>query len=200
VGIQRTHQGRNTLEAPIPGAELRLRFFPLTNERPKEMLSVIDRPAIHRVVEVAIVGEGQSGHEDYGWFARLVTRILKNRALTFYGVGKQVPDALHMKDLARAFDAALRFDQAMRGGLFSFGGGGRQHDLTARTRASDEGLTGKQASLAFADWRPGDQKSIFPISYKRSRRSVGHLKSRREEGIRPLTRWYTEEFGAQPPR
>ena len=54
---------------PSPGAELRPRFLSLTNEQPKEMLPIVDRPAIHRVVEVAMGGEGQSGNEDHGWVA-----------------------------------------------------------------------------------------------------------------------------------
>jgi len=42
------------MKAVIPAAGLGARFFPLTKEQPKEMLPVVDRPAIHWVVEEAI--------------------------------------------------------------------------------------------------------------------------------------------------
>ena len=42
------------MKAVIPAAGLGIRFLPLTKEQPKEMLPVVDRPAIHWVVEEAI--------------------------------------------------------------------------------------------------------------------------------------------------
>ena len=48
------------MKAVIPAAGLGTRFLPLTKEQPKEMLPVVDRPAIHWVVEEAIA----SGADD----------------------------------------------------------------------------------------------------------------------------------------
>src|SRR5437867_12152051 len=42
------------MKAVIPAAGLGSRFLPLTKEQPKEMLPVVDRPAIHWVVEEAV--------------------------------------------------------------------------------------------------------------------------------------------------
>jgi UTP--glucose-1-phosphate uridylyltransferase len=42
------------VKAVIPAAGLGVRFLPLTKEQPKEMLPVVDRPAIHWVVQEAI--------------------------------------------------------------------------------------------------------------------------------------------------
>lgn len=42
------------MKAVIPAAGLGGRFLPLTKERPKEMLPVVDRPAIHWVVGEAV--------------------------------------------------------------------------------------------------------------------------------------------------
>ena len=42
------------MKAVIPAAGLGTRFLPATKEQPKEMLPVVDRPAIHWVVEEAI--------------------------------------------------------------------------------------------------------------------------------------------------
>lgn len=41
------------MKAVIPAAGLGTRFLPLTKEQPKEVLPVVDRPAIHWVVEDA---------------------------------------------------------------------------------------------------------------------------------------------------
>jgi len=43
------------VKAVIPAAGLGVRFLPLTKEQPKEMLPVVDRPAIHWVIEEAVL-------------------------------------------------------------------------------------------------------------------------------------------------
>ena len=63
------------MKAVIPAAGLGTRFLPLTKEQPKEMLPVVDRPAIHWVVEEALLsgaadilivtGRGKRAIEDY---------------------------------------------------------------------------------------------------------------------------------------
>jgi len=47
-------QGRRTTKAVIPAAGLGTRFLPATKATPKEMLPVVDRPAIQYVVEEAV--------------------------------------------------------------------------------------------------------------------------------------------------
>jgi len=42
---------------PRPPAGLGPRFLPLTQERPEEMLPVVDRPEIHGVVEEAMASD-----------------------------------------------------------------------------------------------------------------------------------------------
>lgn len=42
------------MKAVIPAAGLGTRFLPVTKEQPKEMLPVVDRPAIDCVVEEAV--------------------------------------------------------------------------------------------------------------------------------------------------
>lgn len=63
------------MKAVIPAAGLGLRFLPLTKSQPKEMLPVVDKPAIHYVVEEAVAsgiedilivtGRGKRAIEDY---------------------------------------------------------------------------------------------------------------------------------------
>ena len=62
-------------KAVIPAAGLGIRFLPITKSMPKEMLPLIDKPAIHYVVEEAInsgiddiliiTGRGKRAIEDY---------------------------------------------------------------------------------------------------------------------------------------
>ena len=50
----------NIKKAVIPAAGLGTRFLPATKAQPKEMLPIIDKPAIQYIVEEAV----QSGIED----------------------------------------------------------------------------------------------------------------------------------------
>src|SRR6476619_3150512 len=56
-------------KAVIPAAGLGTRFLPATKAQPKEMLPVVDRPAIQYVVEEAvragITGRGKRSLEDH---------------------------------------------------------------------------------------------------------------------------------------
>ena len=43
----------DSMKAVIPAAGLGTRFLPATNEQPKEMRPVVDRPAIHWILRLA---------------------------------------------------------------------------------------------------------------------------------------------------
>src|SRR5436305_8506481 len=68
-------QGRRVLKAVIPAAGLGTRFLPATKATPKEMLPVVDKPAIQYVVEEAtraglrnilmITGRNKTALEDH---------------------------------------------------------------------------------------------------------------------------------------
>ena len=77
------------MKAVIPAAGLGTRFLPLTKEQPKEMLPVVDRPAIHWVVEEAvrsgatdiliITGREKRAIEDYFDSSYKLAQYLKRR-------------------------------------------------------------------------------------------------------------------------
>ena len=81
------------MKAVIPAAGLGSRFLPLTKEQPKEMLPVVDRPAIHWVVEEAIA----SGVTDI-----LIVTGREKRAIEDYF------------DASPKWDAVIREDSAGR--------------------------------------------------------------------------------------
>jgi len=76
------------MKAVIPAAGLGTRFLPLTKEQPKEMLPVVDRPAIHWVVEEAVA----AGATDI-----LIVTGREKRAIEDY------------------FDSSLRWDHYLKG-------------------------------------------------------------------------------------
>ncbi len=76
------------VKAVIPAAGLGARFLPLTKEQPKEMLPVVDRPAIHWVAEEAVA----SGVTDI-----LIITGREKRAIEDY------------------FDSSLRWDLYLKG-------------------------------------------------------------------------------------
>ena len=143
-----------------------------------------------------IYGEGQSGNEDQGWVAHFVISILKGRPLTIYGDGKQVRDVLHVQDLARAFEAALRSESAMKGGLFNIGGGARNTTSLLELVHLMKRLTSKETALDFAEWRPGDQK-VYISDILQAKETFGwEPEISPEEGVRRLVQWYANEFEA----
>ena len=77
------------MKAVIPAAGLGTRFLPITKSSPKEMLPIIDRPAIHYVVEeaskagirdiVIVTGRGKEMLEEYFDIAYELEKVLEER-------------------------------------------------------------------------------------------------------------------------
>ena len=55
-----------------------------------------------------IYGPRQFGVEDQGWVAWFAIASMLGRDITIFGDGKQVRDVLHVDDLLRAYEAAIR--------------------------------------------------------------------------------------------
>ena len=57
-------------------------------------------------------------------------------------------------------------------------------------------LTGRQAALDFAEWRPGDQK-VYISDILQAKETFGwEPEISPEEGVGRLVQWYTGEFEA----
>lgn len=141
-----------------------------------------------------IYGEGQSGNEDQGWVAHFALSILRGQPLTIYGDGKQVRDVLHVADLVRAYEAALGSENALRGEVFNLGGGvGNTLSLRELVSMMEE-LTEKEASLTYADWRPGDQK-VYISDLSKAEAVLGWRPAiAPKEGMERLLDWYRARF------
>lgn len=105
-----------------------------------------------------IYGQRQFGVEDQGWVAWFVIASLLGRDITIYGDGKQVRDVLHVDDLVRAYEAAIRAPDKISGEPFNIGGGpGQIISLIDLVEALETRL-GRKIPLRWDDWRPGDQQ------------------------------------------
>jgi CDP-paratose 2-epimerase len=106
-----------------------------------------------------IYGPRQFGAEDQGWVAWFVIAAILGRVVTIFGDGKQVRDVLHVDDLLRAYEAAIRAPTKVTQQAFNIGGGPANalslHELIEMLEAR----LGRKIGLRRGDWRPGDQQA-----------------------------------------
>ena len=124
-----------------------------------------------------IYGPRQFGVEDQGWVAWFVIASMLGRDITIFGDGKQVRDVLHVDDLLRAYEAAIRAPDKVAGQAFNVGGGPRPHPLVARTDWDARGAARPQDSVALG--RAGVRaisRSTSATSASCSKRSIGSRK------------------------
>ena len=105
-----------------------------------------------------VYGPRQFGVEDQGWVAWFVIASMLGRDITIYGDGKQVRDVLHVDDLVRAYEAAVRAPQKVAAEAFNVGGGpGQPLSLLDLIEMLEHRLQ-RRIPLGWDDWRPGDQQ------------------------------------------
>jgi CDP-paratose 2-epimerase len=105
-----------------------------------------------------IYGPRQFGVEDQGWVAWFVIAAELERDITIYGDGRQVRDVLHIDDLLRAYEAAIRAPNAIAGQAFNVGGGPAKLLSLLDLIAILERRLDRKIPLKWEDWRPGDQR------------------------------------------
>jgi CDP-paratose 2-epimerase len=137
-----------------------------------------------------IYGPRQFGTEDQGWVAHFIISVLTGQSITIYGDGKQVRDLLFVDDLVRAFRLAVDRIDRSAGEVFNIGGGpSNSTSVWAEFGQVVAELSGRDISVNFDDWRPGDQPC-----YITDIRKAGELLEWRplidkETGIRRLWQW-----------
>jgi CDP-paratose 2-epimerase len=80
------------------------------------------------------------------------------RDITIFGDGKQVRDVLHVDDLLRAYEAAIRAPEKVAGEAFNIGGGPDQIISLIDLIGVLENRLDRKIPLRWADWRAGDQQ------------------------------------------
>ena len=146
-----------------------------------------------------IYGPRQMGTEDQGWVAHFMIRALNGEPITLYGDGRQVRDILHVDDAVDAYLAAWERIDRVKGRAFNLGGGPANAVSLRQLIAHIEQLTGRRATLAFEDWRAGDQR-YFVADATAAREALGLREPVAwREGVADLAAWLQSETRAAAP-
>ncbi len=140
-----------------------------------------------------IYGPRQMGTEDQGWIAHFLIRALRGEAVSVYGDGCQVRDALDVGDAVEAYLAAWARIGAVGGRAFNLGGGPANAVSLRQVIAFIGELTGRPVEARYAEWRAGDQR-YYVSDTRRAARDLGLARARPwREGVAALARWLLEE-------
>jgi CDP-paratose 2-epimerase len=115
-----------------------------------------------------IYGERQFGIEDQGWVAWFSIAATLGKLITIYGDGCQIRDVLQVKDLAKAYEAALYNQDLANGQAFNIGGGSSNTMSLLELVHYIEDSHGFKIPLLWDDWRPGDQ-TVFVCDTSKAR-------------------------------
>jgi CDP-paratose 2-epimerase len=105
-----------------------------------------------------IYGPRQFGVEDQGWVAWFVIASLLGRPITIFGDGKQVRDVLHVDDLLRAYEAAIRAPDKIASEAFNVGGGPERVLSLIDLIGMLQHHLRRDIPVHYDAWRPGDQQ------------------------------------------
>jgi CDP-paratose 2-epimerase len=136
-----------------------------------------------------IYGPHQHGTEDQGWLAHFMIRAADGQPITIYGDGKQVRDVLFVEDLVDAFLIAEQRLPALAGEAFNIGGGPENTLSLLELLDRIAALNGRRPSLAFGDWRVGDQRWYVSDIRKFHRLTGWAPRIGLTEGVGRLHRW-----------
>ena len=137
-----------------------------------------------------IYGPRQFGIEDQGWMAWLMIAAMMNRPISIYGNGKQVRDMLYVEDLLDAYDAAIERIEVAAGQVFNVGGGPENTiSIWREFGPALEKMLGKEISVAWHDWRPGDQRVYISDIRKAKRELDWEPKVNLQDGMQRLFEW-----------
>jgi CDP-paratose 2-epimerase len=137
-----------------------------------------------------IYGPHQFGIEDQGWIAWFIIALIKNKAITIYGNGKQVRDLLYIDDLISAYDTAFKNAKKLTSRIFNVGGGPKNTiSVWIELKPLLEKLFQRSITARVMPARLGDQ----PIYISDIRKAKDILnwepKITIEEGVGELFRW-----------
>ncbi len=140
-----------------------------------------------------IYGPHQFGVEDQGWVAWFVISSLLDRPITIYGDGHQVRDVLHVEDLARLYDMAIRSPQKVSGHIYNIGGGVKEASSVLGAIGRIEKIIGKKIPYSLSSWRPGDQK-VYISHIDKIKQDLGwEPKISFDKGLKTLVNWAQSE-------
>ena len=119
-----------------------------------------------------IYGPRQFGIEDQGWVAWFTIAAMLDKDITIYGNGMQIRDVLHVDDLVAAYMAAIKNQDSVSGQSFNIGGGAANTLSLLELLEHLRKTLGKDISLNWDDWRPGDQP-VFVCDVSKAEQALG---------------------------
>lgn len=136
-----------------------------------------------------IYGERQFGVEDQGWVAWFAIAAELNKEITIYGDGMQIRDVLSVKDLVKAYLAAIDNIDKAAGQAFNIGGGPENTLSLIELIGLLEKKYQKKIPLHWGEWRPGDQQ-VFVCDIKKAKKLLGWDPAVSvKEGVGQLADW-----------
>jgi CDP-paratose 2-epimerase len=143
-----------------------------------------------------IYGPRQFGVEDQGWVAWFAIASLIGRDITIFGDGRQVRDVLHVEDLVRAYEAAIRAPHKIAGQAFNVGGGPGSLLSLLDLIGMLEKRFKRKIPLRWDDWRPGDQR-IYVSDIRKLEMTLGwQPEIDVETGVAQLIDWVAQNRAA----
>jgi CDP-paratose 2-epimerase len=136
-----------------------------------------------------IYGPRQRGTEDQGWVAHFLRCAVEDRELVIFGDGKQVRDVLYIDDLLEALLRAWHQIDAVRGRAFNVGGGPASTLSLLELLQRIERMCGRPPRVAFADWRPADQRYYVSDTRAFTAATGWSRKVSVSEGLRRVHDW-----------
>lgn len=133
-------------------------------------------------------GPNQYGIVDQGWLSHIATNKVLGRETTIFGDGKQVRDALHVRDVVDLLTAQMHTlagpsRESVAGHAFNVGGGFK-NTISLIELCQRWGITPK-----FNKWRPADQKVFYCDISAAQTAFAWQPKVSLEEGLRELFEW-----------
>ena len=139
-----------------------------------------------------VYGPRQFGVEDQGWVAWFAIASLLGRDITIFGDGKQVRDVLHVEDLVRAYEAAIRAPEKVAAQAFNVGGGPSAVLSLLDLIGMLEERRRRPIPLRWDDWRPGDQR-VYVSDIRKLETTLGwRPEIDAATGVTQLIDWVTQ--------
>jgi CDP-paratose 2-epimerase len=136
-----------------------------------------------------IYGKYQFGVEDQGWLAWFVIAANMGQAITLFGNGKQVRDALYVEDLAELYEKTVQKIDKVSGEYFNVGGGVKNSLSLRECLAFIEKQGGRKIALKHAKVRAGDQPLFISDNRKLKKMLGWKPKTDVRVGLQRLIDW-----------
>jgi CDP-paratose 2-epimerase len=121
--------------------------------------------------------------------------VVRHR-ITIFGDGRQVRDVLHVEDLVRAYEAAIRAPHKVAAQAFNVGGGPRSLLSLLDLIGMLEKRLKRRIPLCWDDWRPGDQR-VYVSDIRKLETTLGWTPEINvDNGVGQLIDWVAENRAA----